>query len=113
MPRVAIVIVTYNSAAEIGGCLDALTALDETGSEILGVDNASVDSTRDEVTARKIALIANRTNAGFAAALNQGVRATTAPLILSLNPDAHLVSGLDAMTACMEQPKTGAVGGML
>jgi len=114
MPRVAIVIVTYNSAAEIGGCLDALS---KTAAEILVVDNASADSTRDEVAARKIRLIANRTNAGFAAALNQGVRATTAPLILSLNPDAHLVSGLDAMAACFEplnaQPNTGAVGGML
>src|ERR1022692_1619377 len=110
MPRVAIVIVTYNSAAEIGGCLDALV---ETEAEILVVDNASADNSRDEVTARKIRLIANPANAGFAAALNQGVRATTAPLILSLNPDAHLVSGLEAMAALFEQPKTGAVGGML
>jgi N-acetylglucosaminyl-diphospho-decaprenol L-rhamnosyltransferase len=120
MPRVAIVIVTYNSAAEMGGCLDALTGLSETETEILVVDNASADRTRDEVAARKIKLIANKTNAGFAAALNQGVRATTAPLILSLNPDAHLVSGLDAMAAFFEQaktgfehPETGAVGGML
>jgi GT2 family glycosyltransferase len=110
MPRVAIVIVTYNSAAEIGGCLDALA---ETGAEILVIDNASADSTRDEVVARKIRLIANRTNAGFAAALNQGVRGTTAPLILSLNPDAHLVRGLDAMAAFFEQPGNGAVGGLL
>ncbi len=110
MPRVAIVIVTYNSAAEIGGCLDALA---DTGAEILVVDNASTDSSRDEVTARRIGLIANRTNAGFAAALNQGVRGTTAPLILSLNPDAHLVRGLDAMADCLEQPGNGAVGGML
>jgi len=110
MPRVAIVIVTYNSASEIGGCLDALA---ETGAEILVVDNASTDKTLDEVTARKVRLVANRTNAGFAAALNQGVRATTAPLILSLNPDAHLVSGLDTMAALFEQPKIGAVGGML
>jgi len=113
MARVAIVIVTYNSAAEIGGCLDALAGLSADDAEILVIDNASADRTRDEVVARKIRLIANRTNAGFAAALNQGVCATTAPLILSLNPDAHLVRGLDAMAACLEQPGTGAVGGML
>jgi N-acetylglucosaminyl-diphospho-decaprenol L-rhamnosyltransferase len=113
MARVAIVIVTYNSAVEIGGCLDALAGLSEDDAEILVIDNASSDATRDEVAARKIALISNRTNAGFAAALNQGVHATTAPLILSLNPDAHLVRGLDAMAACLEQPGTGAVGGML
>ena len=116
MARVAIVIVTYNSAAEIGACLDALAGLAEGDAEILVVDNASSDPTR-EVLARNIEsnvkLIANRTNAGFAAALNQGVRATEAPLILSLNPDAHLVRGLDAMAACMEKPGTGAVGGQL
>ncbi len=111
MPRVAIVIVTYNSAAEIGGCLDALAGLPEV--EILVVDNSSADYTCDEVVARKTRLISNPSNAGFAAALNQGVRATTAPLILSLNPDAHLVRGLDAMAACLEKPGTGAVGGML
>jgi N-acetylglucosaminyl-diphospho-decaprenol L-rhamnosyltransferase len=113
MARVAIVIVTYNSAAEIGGCLDALAGLSEGEAEILVVDNASADSTRDEVVARNIRLIANRTNAGFAAALNQGVRATESPLILSLNPDAHLVRGLDAMAAFLEKPGAGAVGGML
>lgn len=111
MARVAIVIVTYNSASVIGGCLDALKGL--SGVEIVVVDNASADSTREEVVARNIRLIANRTNAGFAAAVNQGVRATQAPLILSLNPDAHLVRGLDAMAACLEKPGTGAVGGML
>ena len=114
MARVAIVIVTYNSAAEIGGCLDALAGLTEGDAEILVVDNASADGTRDEVVARNShALIANPANAGFAAALNQGVRATEAPLILSLNPDAHLVRGLDAMAAFLEKPGTGAVGGML
>lgn len=116
MPRVAIVIVTHNSAAEIGDCLNALAGLSPAETEIIVVDNASADSTRDEVTAHKIPLIANPCNAGFAAALNQGVRATTAPLILSLNPDTDLVSGLDSMARLFEQPdgsKIGAVGGML
>jgi N-acetylglucosaminyl-diphospho-decaprenol L-rhamnosyltransferase len=128
MARVAIVVVTYNSAAEIGGCLDSLAELSEDDAEVLVVDNASSDGTR-EVVARNIGskigskigsnarpnfkLIANGTNAGFAAAMNQGVRATRAPLILSLNPDARLVRGLDAMAAHLENPGTGAVGGML
>lgn len=113
MARVAIVIVTYNSAAEIGGCLDALASLSADDAEVVVVDNASTDCTRDEVVARKVRFICNPANAGFAAALNQGVCATTAPLILSLNPDAHLVRGLDAMAALIEKPGTGAVGGML
>jgi len=111
MVRVAIVIVTYYSAREIGGCLDALRALSDV--EILVVDNASADGTGVEVARRGMRLIANPDNAGFAAAVNQGVRATTAPLVLLLNPDAHLVSGIDALVACFDSPKTGAAGGLL
>src|SRR3984885_5851601 len=111
MARVAIVIVTHNSAAEIGGCLDALRGLSDV--EVLVIDNASADSTATEVALRGTRLIANSKNAGFATAVNQGVRATTAPLVLLLNPDAYLVSGLDALAARLETPGTGAVGGML
>ncbi len=116
MPRVAIVIVTHNSAAEIGGCLDALAAFSPAEAEIVVVDNASSDRTRDEVVARGIRCIANPSNESFAAALNAGVRAAAAPLILSLNPDAHLVRGLDVMADFLEHPgdlRIGAVGGML
>lgn len=113
MSRVAIVIVTYNSASEIGACLDALAGLSESEAEILVVDNASADATLAEVVARGARYIANSTNAGFAAAMNEGVRATSAPLILALNPDTRLVSGLDVMSAQFEKPGTGAVGGLL
>jgi GT2 family glycosyltransferase len=111
MSRVAIVIVTYNSAAEIGGCLDALKGLSDI--EILVIDNDSADATLKEVRLRGVRLIRNPANAGFAAAVNQGVRATSAPFILLLNPDAHLVSGLDSLASLLEMPGTGAVGGML
>jgi N-acetylglucosaminyl-diphospho-decaprenol L-rhamnosyltransferase len=111
MARVAVVIVTYNSAAEVGGCLGALGEIH--GLEVVVVDNASADSTRDEVRRCGFRLIANSTNTGFAAAVNQGVRSTTAPLILLLNPDAHLVGGLDALAARLETSHAGAVGGML
>lgn len=111
MARVAIVVVAHNSAAEIGACLDALKGL--SGVEVLVVDNASTDATRVEVAARGVRQIANSTNVGFAAAVNQGVRATTAGSILLLNPDAHLVSGLDAMADLVETTGTGAAGGML
>lgn len=111
MRPVAIVIVTHNSASEIGACLDAIRDLTDT--EIVVVDNASSDSTRDEITARKVHLIANATNVGFAAGVNIGVRATTAPLVLLLNPDAHLIGGLEALAAHFDDPRTGAAGGML
>jgi GT2 family glycosyltransferase len=111
MPRVAIVVVTWNSAAQIGGCLAALKGLCD--AEVLVVDNASADGTREEVARHGVRLIANPRNAGFGAAVNQGVRATSAPLILLLNPDAHLVKGMDEMATLLETPGTGVVGGML
>ncbi len=110
MPRVAIVIVTYNSARQISACLDALQGLD---TDVVVVDNASSDDTRKEVVARQIPLIANDRNLGFGAAVNQGVRATEAPLILLLNPDAQLIEGLDSMAELLESSGAGAVGGLL
>jgi N-acetylglucosaminyl-diphospho-decaprenol L-rhamnosyltransferase len=111
MARVAIVIVTYNSESGIAACLDALADL--TSVEVLVVDNASADATCDKVLSKDIRLIANTTNVGFAAAVNQGVRATRAPLILLLNPDTQFIQGLDALTACLEIPGSGAAGGLL
>jgi hypothetical protein len=109
--RIAIVIVTYNSCAEIGACLDALAPRE--GLEIVVVDNASSDCTRIEVERRGVQLIANRTNAGFAGAVNQGVRATSAPLVLLLNPDTHVVRGIDALADRFADAHMGAAGGLL
>jgi N-acetylglucosaminyl-diphospho-decaprenol L-rhamnosyltransferase len=111
MPRVAIVVVTHQSGSVIGGCLDSIRQLPDT--EVVVVDNDSSDSTRSEVTGRSVRVIANPRNAGFAAAVNQGVEATTAPLILLLNPDARLETGLEALVACFADPKTGGAGGLL
>jgi len=111
MARVAIVIVTYNSGAEIGACLDALRGLAD--AEILVVDNNSEDSTRAEAERRGVRLLANGRNAGFAAAVNQGVRATSAPLVLLLNPDAHYRGGLEHLISVFDSPDTGAAGGVL
>src|SRR5713226_6355540 len=110
MPGVGIVIVTYNSEAEIGPCLDAALA---TGAKVIVVDNASVDGTLAQIRRRGAALIANPMNRGFAAAVNQGVRAIGADFILLLNPDAVLQTGLEALRTACEAPQVGAVGGKL
>ena len=69
MSETGIVIITYNSAAEIGACLDAAL---RSGAEVVVVDNQSHDGTVAEVRKRDVRLIANATNRGFAAAANQG-----------------------------------------
>ena len=114
MHDVGIVVVTFNSAAHIGECLDAVAT---SGARIVVVDNASQDGTRAEVAARGIRLLANAQNRGFAGAVNQGIRALDLPYILLLNPDVILPSGsakaLAALRGCCELPGVSGAGGKL
>jgi N-acetylglucosaminyl-diphospho-decaprenol L-rhamnosyltransferase len=109
--RVAVVIVTHNSAPEIGGCLDALAGC---SAEVLVVDNASSDGTAELVRRRAgVRLLENAHNRGFAAAVNQGIAATEADFVLLLNPDAVLVTGLSWLEAECAREGVAAAGGKL
>ncbi|HLK62666.1 MAG TPA: glycosyltransferase family 2 protein [Bryobacteraceae bacterium] len=111
MAAIGIVIVTYNSAAEIGACVDAALT---SGAELIVVDNASKDGTVAEVKRRNVRLIANLENRGFAAAVNQGFRALSAQYILILNPDAAIEHGLaDLQEACDLSHSAGACGRLI
>ena len=92
----SIVLVTFNSADWIGRCLRSLPeALVDRTAEIIVVDNASTDGTADVVEREQpgVRLIRNDTNAGFAAAVNVGAAASTAPWVLLLNPDMEARPG--------------------
>ena len=110
MADIGIVIVTYFSEAEIGPCLDALSG---SGADVVVVDNASRDGTVAEVARRGVRLIANTANLGFAAAVNQGVRALESAYVLLLNPDAILQSGLARLREACALPGAAGAGGCL
>jgi N-acetylglucosaminyl-diphospho-decaprenol L-rhamnosyltransferase len=110
MPRIGIVIVTYNSGAVIGTCLDAARL---TGAEIVVVDNASTDATVAEAARRGVRLIANSANLGFAAAVNQAFAVLDCPYILLLNPDAFLGSSLEPLREACDLPRAAGAGGRL
>jgi N-acetylglucosaminyl-diphospho-decaprenol L-rhamnosyltransferase len=105
------VIVTFNSEDVLGDCLEAVAKM-APDTTIVVVDNASADSTLQKVRGKsEVLVIANSENRGFAAAANQGFRATGAELILLLNPDVRLQTPLDALTkACR---KYGLAAGQL
>jgi N-acetylglucosaminyl-diphospho-decaprenol L-rhamnosyltransferase len=98
--RLAVVIVTYNSAAHVGETLRAVERQMRDDDELVVVDNASSDDTRSvvrEATPRALVL-EQRLNLGFAGWCNAGVAASSAPLVLLLNPDAEPALGcLDAL----------------
>ncbi|MDP2319443.1 MAG: glycosyltransferase family 2 protein [Acidobacteriota bacterium] len=90
LSSLTIIIVTYNSATEIGPCLDSLvghTAPFPT--TITVVDNASTDGTAELVRQRwpEVQVFESPTNVGFSRANNLGIRATTSDYVLLMNPD--------------------------
>jgi N-acetylglucosaminyl-diphospho-decaprenol L-rhamnosyltransferase len=110
MSDIGIIIVTYNSAAEIGACLDAALA---SGAETVVVDNASRDGTIAEVARRGVRLIANSENRGFAAAVNQGFGVLNSTYVLLLNPDAVIQSSLEPLRQACDLPGVAGAGGKL
>jgi hypothetical protein len=111
MSDIGIIIVTYNSAAEIGACLAAALA---SGADTVVVDNASEDGTIAEVSRhRRVRLITNAENRGFAAAVNQGFAELKNPYVLLLNPDAMIQSSLDPLRQACDLPGSAGAGGQL
>jgi N-acetylglucosaminyl-diphospho-decaprenol L-rhamnosyltransferase len=105
---VSVVVVTHNSEAEIGPCLDALTS----AGEVIVVDNASADGSVEEARRRpRTNVIANADNRGFAGAVNQGARAAHGRHLLLMNPDAVLAGGGEALARACE--RTGIAAGCL
>jgi hypothetical protein len=111
MKGIGAIIVSYNSEAEIGACLDAALGRVE---RVVVVDNASADGSREEVRKRPgVGLIANAENRGFAAAVNQGVAALDLPLLLLLNPDVVLQTNVERLASICSEPGVGAAAGKL
>jgi GT2 family glycosyltransferase len=89
---VAIVIVNYNCGDELLSCVGSwITA--EPCPEIVVVDNASSDGSVEALGARfpGVTVIRNDSNLGLAAANNQGIAATSSPIVLMCNPDVRPV----------------------
>ena len=101
-PEIAAVLVNYNAGPELVMALQSL-ADDFAGREweAVVVDNASSDGSESlaEAFAPRVRLIRNATNVGFGRGVNQGIAACTAPLVLLMNPDCHVITGA---TRCLQ-----------
>jgi GT2 family glycosyltransferase/glycosyltransferase involved in cell wall biosynthesis len=102
-PRVSVVVLTYNNLAFTQACLDSIEHYsDYPNLEVLVVDNASSDGSRDYL-ARWAAqaspaghlrrLVLNEDNLGFAAGNNVGLRAATGEILVMLNNDTYVTPG--------------------
>jgi O-antigen biosynthesis protein len=88
--KLSIIIVNYNVKYFLEQCLyAALKAATKVSSEIIVIDNDSVDGSCQMVTEKfpEVFLIANKENVGFSKANNQAIRIAKGEYILLLNPD--------------------------
>lgn len=105
MPRVSVIIPTYNRAHLVGEAIQSLFNQTYRDFEIIVVDNGSADNTREVLSryGERIRYLFQQ-NAGPAAARNTGIRASTGEMLAFLDDDdtvsptklAHQVAYLDA-----------------
>lgn len=90
--RFAIVVITWNSARYLRRCAEGIASQSLAPAEVVVIDNASADGSAELAGSLLpgATVIRNATNRGFSVAANQGIAATTAELVLLLNPDVML-----------------------
>ena len=104
-PKVSVIIVSYQSVAELSNCLASLR-MHVRDSEVIVVDNASTDGTvamirRDHPD---VVVIANDSNAGFSRGNNQGIAIARGQYLLFLNPDTEVrPEAVDRLIEVLEQ----------
>jgi N-acetylglucosaminyl-diphospho-decaprenol L-rhamnosyltransferase len=113
--ELAVVIVNHNAADYLERCLASLEAhRGDIELDVLVIDNASRDGSHTYAVAEHpwVRLIENPTNVFLSPAWNQGIRETSAPFVLLLNPDTEWWKGTlaDLVRIAREHPRTGLVG---
>lgn len=124
---IAAIVVNYNAGQHLVRCIKSLLACTGAGaegcvSEIIVVDNASADDSLQMLQALAplpspppFQILRSATNLGFSAACNLGVRSTSAPYCLFLNPDAEATPEAlrNLFSALKARPEAAAAGGPL
>ena len=91
MHDLTVIIPNYNGKHFMKQCLDSIN-IQKCSVEVIVVDNASTDGSQDYIKTSYpgVDLIENKENLGFAAAVNQGIKASTADFVFLMNNDVVL-----------------------
>jgi GT2 family glycosyltransferase len=92
----SVVIVTFNDASVVGGCLEALEPELRPEDEVIVVDNGSGDASADIAERRASRVVRLGRNAGYMAACNTGAAHARGELLVLLNPDTLVAPGFGA-----------------
>jgi GT2 family glycosyltransferase len=115
MAVLSVIVVSYNTAALLHDCINSiLTTSDIDSTEIIVVDNASVDDSVAMVRRMfpAVRLLVQNENLGFGAANNVGVAASSTPYVMLLNSDAILLgnTATSLIRYLEENPGVSCVG---
>ncbi len=111
VPRIAVVVPTWNGLEDLRECLESLTAQRGVESELFVVDNGSEDGTGQYLRQSGVPHLSLPRNMGFSAAVNLGVSRTRSRFVMVLNEDTALEPEcLDRLQATMAaDPSLGGV----
>ena len=112
MPQVTVIVPTLRALAWLPRCIEALRAQTWHDFEVIVIDNASTDGTSAWLAQQAdLRAIRNDINTGFAAACNQAIHASDAPMLALLNDDAFPEPDwLAALVARMRTPDMYKIG---
>lgn len=113
-----IVVPVYNALPDVQACLASLDRCrDGFDVRVIIVNDGSEAPTTDWLRSfakgrQDVTLIEHASNAGYTRAVNAGLKASTAPYVITQNSDTIVTPGwLKGMVACMESdPRIGIVG---
>jgi poly-beta-1,6 N-acetyl-D-glucosamine synthase len=89
-PRISLIVPAYNEAITIRSCVESLQALNYPNYEVVVVDDGSTDNTLEEVSHNKGIKIIHQENQGKPRALNNGIKASTSEIIVTVDADTTL-----------------------
>lgn len=107
------IIVAYDSGAALIRCLDSVDASEGADVEVIVVNNGGEGAEIAQARARVAKLISPGSNIGFAAGCNLGARDAGGDVLLFLNPDTVVASGVVAELAATVQGDVGIAMGRL
>lgn len=95
----SVIIVNYNTKELLKNCVESVKNT-YPECEIIVVDNASTDGSREEILKMPVKAVLSEENSGFSKANNMGLKSATGENILFLNPDT--VVHPETLTGCLE-----------
>lgn len=118
---VSIIIITFNSEKQIIACLDRILATNNSKNvnEVILIDNKSTDNTvklieelyQEEISSKKLRIVINQKNRGFASAVNLGIKLSKSRIILLVNPDVFMYPDtVKKTTSFLREGNYGIVG---